>query len=347
MKLLLVGNFLSATRGTRFYCEDLAVRLASRGHTVLTTSAKDGRVARLTDMLLTMVRRRRSYDLAVVDCYSGASFRWAELATQLALRLGKPCLLVLHGGRLPEFRTSCPARVERLLKLATLVATPSRYLQQAFSDLRKDIAYLPNGLDLSRYTWRFRRDVSPHLVWLRAFHESYQPHMAIRALAELVKTFPDAWLEMIGPDKGDGSLSASKQLAKQLGVADRVVFSGAILKTEVPARLQAGDIYLNTTRYESFGVAVLEAAACGLPIVSTAVGEIPYLWNDGREMLLVPHNRPEEMACAVQHLLAEPDLVASLSRNARAKAEQFDWGNVLFKWEELFQNIMEGIDGVA
>lgn len=340
MRLLLVGNFLSASRGTRFYCEDLADRLTGRGKKVIKTSCKDGRLVRLADMLYTIARERSRYDCAVVDVYSGPSFFWAEMAGLLLSRLGKPFVAVLHGGGLPEFRQSHQRRFKRLLLGAQLVTTPSLYLKQRFADLREDIVYLPNALDLKKYPWRERLAAQPKLIWLRAFLKSYQPELAIEVLDLLKRDFPEISLEMIGPDKGDGSLGASVAKRDQLGLGEKVAFWGAIPKQEVPERLQGCDIYLNTTRFESFGVAVLEAAACGLPIVSAKVGEMPHLWKDGEEVLLVPPADAESMANAVRRILTEPGLSAQLSRNARKKAEQFDWPSILPQWEALFDELL-------
>jgi glycosyltransferase involved in cell wall biosynthesis len=103
--------------------------------------------------------------------------------------------------------------------------------------------------------------------------------------------------------------------------------------------LSEGDIFLNTTNHESFGVSVMEAAACGLCIVSTNVGELSLLWQDGHDSLLVQPDDHEAMASAVRGILCEPKLAERLSRNARAKAEQFDWSKILPQWEALLQEV--------
>jgi len=68
-----------------------------------------------------------------------------------------------------------------------------------------------------------------------------------------------------------------------------------------------------------------------------------YLWEDGVDALLVPPNDPEAMAAAVSRILNEPGLAEKLSRNARKKAEQFDWSIILPKWEELIQSTIEKV----
>ena len=144
---------------------------------------------------------------------------------------------------------------------------------------------------------------------------------------------------MFGPDKGDGSLEQVKSEVRRLDLEGRVGVPGAVPKTGVPAALNSGDIFLNTTNYESFGVSVMEAAACGLCIVSTNVGELSLLWQDGHDALLVQPGDAKAMAAAVRRILSEPGLAERLSRNARAKAERFDWSVILPQWEALLLEV--------
>ncbi|MGC8827013.1 MAG: glycosyltransferase family 4 protein, partial [Anaerolineae bacterium] len=140
----------------------------------------------------------------------------------------------------------------------------------------------------------------------------------------------------VGPDKGDGSLQAVRRTAEALGVLERIAFPGGVPKAEVPAWLDKGDIFINTTNVDNTPVSVMEAMACGLCIVSTDVGGIPYLLEHERDALLVPAGGADAMAEAVQRILTEPGLAERLSRNARAKAEGFDWSVILPAWEQIF-----------
>jgi glycosyltransferase involved in cell wall biosynthesis len=145
---------------------------------------------------------------------------------------------------------------------------------------------------------------------------------------------------MVGPDKGDGSFEKTMEAANLLGVKDRIEFPGLVPKNDVPHWLNKGDIFLNTTNVDNTPVSVIEAMACGLCIVSTNVGGIPYLLEDGVDALLVPPEDPEAMANAVKRILTDPQLAASLSANARKKAEAFSWEKVLPMWEALFYKIL-------
>src|SRR5690606_22157629 len=117
-----------------------------------------------------------------------------------------------------------------------------------------------------------------------------------------------ARLSMIGSDMGDGSLQATEAIAIELGVSDRLVLNGRVTKSDVPERLSRGDIFLNTTDVDNVPITVLEAMACGLCVVTTDVGGLPYLAADGVDALLVPRDDPKAMARAVMRIVEEPGL---------------------------------------
>ncbi len=343
-RLLVIGSFMSNSALDRYVSGDLANRLSFKGWHILVTSRQIGRIARLFDMLQTVFGRRADYDVALVDVFSGPAFSLAEAACWLLRRIKKPFILTLHGGNLPSFALRWPRRMRQLLTGAVVVTTPSNYLQKEMRLYRDDILYIPNGIALDSYHFRPREMVLPKIMWLRAFHDNYNPTMGPRVIAELILEFPNIELAMAGPDKGDGSFMSTKRLAAELGVNGRLSFPGVVPKDEVPQWLQRGDIFINTTNYESFGVALMEAAACGLCIVSTNVGEVPYLWSEGKDSLLVASDDTKAMAFAVRRILIVPGLAKRLAQNARAKAEEYDWFNILRQWESLLSKVSKTLE---
>ncbi len=312
------------------------MQLTASGWRVITASAKRNRITRLLDMLAIVWRTRKAYRLAQVNVYSGPAFFWAEAVCGLLSFINKPFILTLHGGKLPEFADRWPRRVRRLLRSAAIVTTPSPYLLGQMKLYRAKLRLLPNALDLNKYSFRLRSKPQPRLIWLRAFHEIYNPLLAPQVLALLVGTFEDIRLTMVGPDKGDGTLQRTQQAAVSLNVIDRLTLTRGVPKAEVPTWMNASDIFLNTTNADNMPISVIEAMACGLCVVSTNVGGLPYLLTHEDDALLVPPNDPDRMAAAVRRLMTEPGLAARLSRNARQKVEQFDWSAILPQWEEIF-----------
>ena len=341
----IFGHFYSWMGNYKAPCEELSEKLESKHWGVVRASRHVNKVVKLVDMIRTAWKQRTFYNVAVVEIYSGLAFIWAEAVCTTLKLARKPYVLALHGGNLPEFSKRWPGRVKRLLKTASKVTVPSRYLFEAMRPFREDLVLIPNSISVELYPFRLRNKVSPILIWLRAFKSIYNPSLAPKVLHMLAGWGFDVRLKMVGPDKGDGSFQQTKQLAKKLGIIDRIQFPGGIPKSEVPACLQPYDIFINTTNFDNAPISVIEAVACGLCVVSTNVGGISYLLNDGQDALLVPPDDHEAMAIAIRRLLTEPGLAERLSQNARKKAEQLDWWVHLPQWEALLTSAEQRREG--
>lgn len=321
-------------------CEDLALYLESVGYEVIKTSNQQNRYLRIIDFIKTILLKNDQYKVAYVEIYNGLAFIWAEISCGLLKWLGKPFIITLHGARLIQFSEKYPKRFSKVMLSADLVTTPSKLYQNEFAKIRPDIIYLPNAIDLSNTHFFLREKARPKIAWLRKFEHIYNPILAARTLDQLKDIFPEIKISMGGGDSQDGSKADVEELIKERLLLNNVNIPGFIAHSDKSAWFDNFDIFLNTTNVESFGIAVMEAAAAGLCIVTTAVGELPYLWRDGEDALLVPPDDAEAMAAAVERILTESGLAARLSANARKKAEQYDWSIILPKWEALFEGLM-------
>lgn len=338
--VLIIGNFLSAAGGSRGVCEELALRLESTGWNVITASSRPNRFMRLMDMIKTVISQRQRYRVAQVDVYSGTAFLWAEVVSWVLRAVRKPFVLTLHGGNLPTFAARYPRRVRRLMQSASAITAPSAYLYEQMQPYCAHPILLPNPIELANYPYRYRTILQPQLVWLRAFHAIYNPTLAIQVVEILKEAFPEIHLTMIGPNKGDGSFEQCQAEVSKLGLTTQVTFSGGVKKSEVPDWLQKGDVFLNTTNFDNTPVSVIEAMACGLCVVTTNVGGIPYLLTHEYDALLVPPNDAYAMADAVRRLLAAAGLAGNLSRNACETVRNFDWLTILPQWESTLVSAM-------
>jgi len=339
--ILFVGNYFKSDKSNQNIWFEIPERLKQHGWQTLVTSKKVSKPSRLLDMLWTIFSKRNLYNVALVDVFSGPAFIWAEMSARLLKILKKPFVLNLRGGNLPAFAEAHSGLVTRMLNGASRVISPSAYLQEQLGVYCAHIDVIPNPIDIKDYPYRNRAEGLPNLVWVRAFHDIYNPSLAPKVLSLLMEKWPGVRLTMVGPDKGDGSLERMVAEAQSLGVIDRIKVIGGVPREEVPQFLEAGEIFINTTNIDNTPLSVIEAMACGLPIVTTNVGGIPWLVEDGVDGLLVPPDDPEVMAEAVERILKAPDLAGKLSQNARQIAEGFDWSLVLPKWENLFTKILE------
>lgn len=334
--VLFIGNFIDAQRGSPAVSFAVADRLRHRGWCTRFTSARADRAGRFVEMLSTVWRARHAYDVALVDVFSGPAFCFAEAVASALSLLRKPFALALHGGRLPEFAARHPYRMRRLLRQANAVVAPSRFLQECLQDSYPAIQLIPNPIDIENCAYRQRHCLAPRLVWLRAYHSIYNLPMALAAIDRVREFRPEAHLTVIGPDKGDGTFAAAVAEVESRGLSGCVSLLGPVPKGEVPSYLDGGDIFLNTTAFDNTPVSVLEAMACGLCVISTNVGGIPYLLENEVDALLIDSGDLSGCVHSILRVLDDEALATSLSAHARAKAVACDWSRVLPQYERLF-----------
>ena len=339
IKILTISNFLSSHGGSRSIMEDLVERLTTNERLFITTSTVKHRTLKGIDIVLSLLRNINTIDFAIIDVFSGKAFLWAEIPSIILGLFKKKYVLVLRGGSLPVFQKSNQNRIQRIFSKAEKIITPSEYIIETFSKYKIPIQYLPNPISIGNYIPKKISLPSPKIIWVRAFHEEiYNPILAVKTIEKL-RNVKEIKLLMIGPDKGDGSFQKVNQKIIDYELEDIIQIIPGVSKQEIPNYLSKYDIFINTTNVESFGQSVLEAAACGLCIVTTNVGELPYLWEHEVDALLVPPGDAEAMAASIHRILDDPELAARLSTNARKKAEQFDWSIILPQWEALFEDV--------
>ncbi len=162
--------------------------------------------------------------------------------------------------------------------------------------------------------------------------------VSLAALARL----PDAELVLAGgprtgPLDADPDIRRLRSAARALGVADRVHFTGGVGRTDVPPLLRSADLVLCPADYEPFGIVPLEAMACGVPVVASAVGGQRDTVADPGTGRLVPPGDPAALAEAVAGLLAAPEERAACGAAGRRRVlTRYRWAAVAAATEEVY-----------
>ena len=337
--LCFVGSLLGKNAGhITTQGEIMADLFAAEGYEVARVSSKLNRAARLAEIIAALIKNHRRFDLVLLEVYSGLSLIIADSASLLCKFFKLPLIMVLHGGNLPEYVKKHPLWTKRVLRRADCLIAPSEFLAQKIGAEGFEIKVVPNIIELESYTFRLRSSLSPRLIWMRSFHPIYNPQMAIRVFAELRKDYPAATLTMAGADKG---LELEiKEMARKMNLADAVSFPGFLDREQKSREFSAADIYLNTNRIDNMPVSVLEACACGLPVVSTNVGGMPFLISDGENGLLVENENVAAMVEAIKRLLTDSGTAQKICRNAGLVAEKSSWTTLRKSWEKLFAAVL-------
>jgi len=331
VRVLFIGNFLSRSSGSQSISELIADKLHEEGKImVLKASHAKNRFLRLGHILSFSLFG--SYSILHIDVFSGNSFLFATMAAFIGKLRRKKVILTLHGGALHEHYIGRAKSFKNLFQ-GSYVQTPSMFLKVFFEGHGFLTHYCANPIGLNKFP--FQRDNVKifSLLWVRAFTRIYNPSIPVEVLEKILKKYPLATLTMIGPDKG--MMQETKQLITQLNLTNKINVLGPVNNDKLYEYYQSHAVYLNTTSYESFGVAVVEAASCGIPVVSFSVGEIPFLWKDNENILLAPHLDVDAMAHQVKRIFKHELLRNKLALNARKRAEDFSWENIKLHWLQL------------
>ena len=151
---------------------------------------------------------------------------------------------------------------------------------------------------------------------------------------------------IVGGNPGnDVELERLKSLAAELGIAGSVTFTGSVRQAVLPTYYSAADVFSLPSHSESFGLAPLEAMACGTPAVVSRVGGLKTFIRSGENGYLVPWRCPESFAQRFDTLLANPELREAMGRAARERALSMGWGAVAERMLSYYATHIEGAWG--
>jgi glycosyltransferase involved in cell wall biosynthesis len=191
------------------------------------------------------------------------------------------------------------------------------------------------GVDTMSFTPIALEEREPWIVFTGSLIPRKGVRYLIEALPDVLRACPEYRLAILGdgPDESD-----LRGLAETLGIADRVVFAGFLPQGEVKAWLQRARLFVLPSVEEGLGVVLLEAMACGTPVVASRVDGIPEAVTE-QEGRLVPPAEPAALAEAIIDILSGGEWQA-MSLAARQRAvKHFDWSHIAKRYVELYRRV--------
>jgi glycosyltransferase involved in cell wall biosynthesis len=297
-----------------------------------------------------------TFDFDLIDAH------WLYPDAFAAVRLGRrfhtPVVVTGRGSDVDEFLFRWPVRhlTRAALRRADhLVALTRRHRQKMIeAGAEPDrITVIPNGVDTTLFCLGDRQEarhalgLPPEGILLFSAgavveEKGYQHLIAGMASAIPDSRFqvPDVRLFIAGPGEYRGAL---EQLARDCGVAERVTFLGRVAQSQMPLWYRAADFFCFASYHEGCPNAVLEALACGTPVLSTGVGGIPDLVEEGRSGLLFKPRSDEAFAAALRAALARPWDRAAIA----ALGSRRSWSHVAAEYLALFNQLIAAKHGAV
>jgi glycosyltransferase involved in cell wall biosynthesis len=213
---------------------------------------------------------------------------------------------------------------------------------------RRRISVVPCGVDLARF-----RPYGPAEPRERPLHRlvvvsRLVERKGIGDVIQALASIPDAELVVAGGPSRDRLAEDAEgrrlmTVACEAGVADRVDFRGAVDRHDVPGLIRSADLVVCVPWYEPFGIVPVEAMACGVPVVGSAVGGLIDTVVDGVTGVHVPPRDPVRLAAAIRCLLDDPARRASLgSAGARRARERYGHDQVAALTLDCYRQILGG-----
>ncbi len=247
------------------------------------------------------------------------------LLTVPVVFLGSLCkrkiVLNYRGGRAPMFLRRWSWLAIPVMRLADAVVVPSDFLQRVFQSYGLTTQLLPNIVDTELFPYKPRERFAPRLIVTRHLEPLYNVACIVRAFRVIKARFPDVTLAIVGTGSEEGKL---RQLVADWKLSG-VTFHGPVPHNDLPGLYAQNHIFVNSSMADNFPGALVEAACCGLPIVTTGAGGIPDMIRHRETGLLVALDDHEALAAGVIELVENAELAHQLAVAARRWAAQFSW----------------------
>lgn len=194
------------------------------------------------------------------------------------------------------------------------------------------VSVIPPGVDLSRFRPMSQSQSREFLGYGEEknilFVGRLEPLKGLDVLFRAVAALEDLGnitLNVVGGDENSQEKARLQTLASRMKLTQNVRFIGSVRQDELPLHYNAADVCVLPSHYESFGLAALEAAACGRPVVASQVGGLPAIVRNGSTGFLVEPKHSDTMAERLCELLGDDMLRSRMGSAARAHAESLGW----------------------
>lgn len=266
------------------------------------------------------------------------------LAGALGLWNGTPTITTYHGEAFQAVGVSVYMRVEtpilRRLPAIAAVSVPIRDELVRRGVARERIHFVPNGVRDPKRLSATSPPPAPVILIVGRLSPEKNIDVALRAVNQARAELPDLKLIIAGEGPERGRLCS---LIAQLGLSEVVELLGYV--HDVDVLMSRASCFLLPSQTEGMPLALLEAMACGLPIIASAVGAIPEVARRGSEAVLVSPGDPGALAQAIKRVLTDRGLAEALGRNARHRfAEHYTATVMADRYMALYQSVAPSLD---
>lgn len=266
----------------------------------------------------------RQYDVLHVHGCSHFGFLPIFFSVLYGKRAGKRVLVTYHGGGAETFFKSWHWLVRKTLLRADKNIVLSGFLGKIFEEHHIPYEMIPNVLEFDQTRFRERITLSPNFISIRTLSPLYNIECLLRAFMKVKKAIPEATLTIVG----DGpSRALLENMVREHQMKD-VSFMGRVDNTQIYEYLDKADIMVSTPRIDNMPMSLLEAFNAGLLVISSRVGGVPYMIEDGVNGVLFESDDDEKLAEQMCWAVTHPTETTHMIKNAHDSLDMYGWKQV-------------------
>lgn len=323
MRVLLICNYKPGVGGISGQVEILQRKLREEGHLADIFSTKASIIWRLL-MPGRLFSAAKYYDVLHIHCCSGWGFLPAVVGVTVGRQLKKRVVLTYHGGGGERFFDKHPKLVRHYLTRTDANIVLSGFLAKIFDRHHIPYTIIPNIIELNDSHFRQRDILKPHFICTRAHEPLYNIPCILRAFQNVLTELPEATLILVG---GGSQHDALIQMVKNMGIPN-VTFTGRVDNNKIYQQLDKADIFLSAPTIDNMPVSVLEAMNAGLLVISSNVGGVPYMIDDGETGLLFDSDNSYQLAEKMLWAIENQSPSKEMITKAHREVGRYRWESV-------------------
>lgn len=323
MRVLLISNYCHSGGGISVQVRAISNHLLEDGIEAAIFSTKGGLWRRIAAPFA-LLWKGRKFDVFHIHACSFRGFFPAVVGIVVGRLMKKKIVLTYHGGGADAFFAKRRRFVRFFLTRTDANVVLSGFHGNVFDKYGLPYVIIPNVADFNSEHFRLRQSVTPKFICIRSHTGTYNIKCILDAFKIVKSQIPGASLTLLG----DGPLHEDLiRYAEQLGLKD-VTFPGLVRNDAIFRYLDGADIMLSSPVVDNMPVSLLEGFSAGLLVISSNVGGVPYMIEDGVNGLLFESGDFFELAQKALWVLAHPQQSKEMTVSARQSLERYSWKHI-------------------
>lgn len=333
MNVLQIANYTKGVGGISSQVELLTNNLQAEGVNCRVISTKGSLLSRIKSVPL-IYRCSRNVNILHIHACSNRGFFPAVVGITIGKALKKKIILTYHGGDAAAFFSKHPRFVRHYLCKTDHNIVLSGYLGSIFDKYGIPYTIIPNIVAFCPELFKERTSIGPHFICIRSLRPIYNIKCILRAYQLVQEQIPGAELTFVGA----GVERQSLEDFVSVNSIKNVRFIGRVPNTEIPSYLNGADIMLSSPIIDNMPVSLLEGFSSGLLVISSNVGGVPYIVEDGVNGLLFESDNYQQLAEKMLFACSHQEESKRMIQNAYKGMVNYTWQSIRDSYLSLCQD---------